>query len=193
MISLPYHLRFTLTRGAQQKGSDMADLFGHVSVKVLDSLGVTISVPYYFNFDDASALTDLQTYIDGFLPDLDAVTDGQIVSTEIVLGMVLPGGLKSAPVASSEVEKGGLFNFSQVGSPYKFGSLVPAMKATLIVNGKINLTAAAVTTWLANFTAVGGTASAVSTAIRALGVLKDALVVFRKHRKAESRRSFEVA
>jgi hypothetical protein len=176
----------------KERVQGMAEILGHISVQILDSLGVTASAPYYVQFDDSEAAADIDTAAAAILTDLDAVTDGQIVAASLVYSIPLPGGLKSSPVAGSEVERGGLFNFSQDGIKYKFGVLVPAFKTSLIVNGKINLAATAVSTFLAIWTAIGGDLVPVSTAGRLLEVFKDALVVFRKHRKAENRRSFEV-
>lgn len=170
----------------------MANLLGHTSVTIADSLGVSASVPFYLQFPDSSTLAQVNTAIQAILTDLDDVTDGQILRATIEIDAILPGGLKSGPVAGSEVERGGLFNWYQTGIKYKFGVLVPALAASVIVDGKINLGDTAVTTFLALITAIGGDAEWVSTAGRLLTTLADALIVFRKHRKAESRRSFEV-
>lgn len=170
----------------------MANLLGHTSVTILDSLGVTASAPFYLQFPDASTLAEINTAVQAILTDLDDVTDGQILRATIEIDAILPGGLKSAPVAGSEVERGGLFNWFQTGIKYKFGVLVPALSASVVVDGKIDLSNVAVSTFLALVTAIGGDAEWVSTAGRLLTTLADALIVFRKHRKAESRRSFEV-
>jgi len=168
------------------------ELLGHLSLQILDSLGVVASAPYYMEFSDADALSDINTALEAYVSAVDGVTAGQIVAASLVVSVPLPGGIKATPVAGSEVERGGLFNFSQENIKYKFGILIPAIKSTLIVNGKINLADALVTTFLNLQTAIGGFAVPVSTAANVFIALKDALVTFRKHRKAENRRSFEV-
>lgn len=170
----------------------MADLFAHLSVQLTDSLGVTASVPYYLSIADTQTIDDLNTAMAAILTDLDAVTGAVIANATVNIDVTLPGGIKATPIAGSEVERGALFNWSQLGIKYKFGILVPALRSTLIVNGKINLADAAVSAWNALMSTIGGDVDWVSTANIDLEVLRDALIVFRKHRKAESRRSFEV-
>lgn len=171
----------------------MAEILGHVSLKLLDDLGVVASAPYYFEFPDTATLADIDTAVQAFVTDTDAITDAQILGVELVVSVPLPGGVKSTPTAGAEVERGALFNFLQEDIKYKFGVLVPAFKKSLIVNGKINLAATAVSTWTALMLAIGGDAVPITTAGRLLTVLSDALITFRKHRKAESRRSLEEA
>jgi hypothetical protein len=170
----------------------MADLFAHLSVQLTDALGVTASVPYYLSIADTQTVAELNTAMAAILTDLDPVTGAAIANATVNISVTLPGGIKATPAAGSEVERGGLFNWSQLGIKYKFGVLVPALKQSVIVNGKINLADAAVSTWNALMSTVGGDVSWVSTGFHDLEVLRDALIVFRKHRKAESRRSSEV-
>jgi hypothetical protein len=169
----------------------MASVLGHFSVQILDDLGVTASAPYYITTDDSLALADINTAVQAYITDLDAVTDGQIIKVTLDLDVPLPT-VKSAPVAGAEVERGGLFNFLQDNVKYRFGVLVPAFKKSLIVNGKINLAATAVSTFIALYTAIGGDVDYISTGGNLLTTFSDALITFRKHRKAENRRSFEV-
>ena len=170
----------------------MATQFGHVSIQYLDALGVTVSSPVYVDIDDtktvAAALADASTIAQA----VDNITDAQITEVKLVIVGGMPGAGKSAPVAGSEVERTGLFNFSQTGSPYKYGVDIPAMAEAKIVNGKIDLTNSDITNFVTVLTTAGAVLTAVSTAIKTLVRLKDALLTFRKHRKAESKRSFEV-
>jgi len=170
----------------------MAVLQAHVSFRVLDALGVIASLPIPFTQDDTVTLADLATFVNTLAPLVDGVTDAEIVGIDIVLTDPLPGGLKTAPVAGSEVERVGLFNFSQNAIKYKYGIPIPALKQTLIVNGRINLAASAVTAFVAGVTGAIGANVWTSTAYNELLGLVDALISFRKHRRAETRRSFEV-
>lgn len=169
----------------------MTDLIAHVSLQFKDALGVVASVPYFVDIDSTATMDDIVTAIQVIPTDIDALTDAQILLADLVVQVPLPT-VKTAPVAGSEIERGGLFNFLQENIKYKFGILIPALKHTLIVNGKINLADTAVTTFISLVTALGGTAPWRSTANNILVTLADALITFRKHRKAESRRSFEV-
>lgn len=170
----------------------MAIKFGHASVKYLDALGVEVSSPVYVNVDDTKTVAAVLGEISTLTQALDDVSDAQI--TEVTLNIVggMPGAGKSAPVSTAEVERTGLLNFSQSASPYKYGVVIPAIAESKIVNGKINLTDTNVQNLVTILTTAGTTLTYVSTAIKALVALIDALLSFRKHRKAESRRSFEV-
>jgi len=169
----------------------MANLNAHFSVQILDDLGVTASAPYYVQTSDTGTLAEIVTAVQEVITDLDAITDGQIIKVTFDIDVPLPT-VKTAPVAGAEVERGGIFNWSQQNVKYRFGILVPAFKKSLIVNGKINLAATAVTTWNALMSAIGGTIDWQSTGGNLLVSFTDALITFRKHRKAESRRSYEV-
>jgi hypothetical protein len=145
----------------------------------------------YFNMPDSATLADLVTAAGTIITDVDAVTDGQILGVSLDVQITLPT-VKTAPVAGAEIERGGLFNFSQENVKYRFGILIPAFKKSLIVNGRINLAATAVTTFIGAVTAIGGDLDFISTGGNLLVAFTDALINFRKHRKAESRRSYEV-
>lgn len=165
-----------------------------VSVGLLDALGVPVSFDLYVLVDDAVNVGTLVSWSDEFLPVLDAVTGSQITSITVKQDLPLPGsGIKTTPDAASENERTGLFNFSQATVKYKDGVDVPGLKESLIVDGKIDLTASAVTDWVAFVTTTADTIQPVSKFQYALVALKDALISFRKHRKAESRRSLEKA
>jgi len=169
----------------------MASLKSHISVKILDDLGVTASAPYYITVDDTQTVASINVLIQDIITDLDAITDGQILSVSLDVDVPLPT-VKTAPVTGAEVERGGLFNWSQANVKYKFGILVPAFKKSLIVDGKINLSDAAVIAWNDLMSTIGGHVDWISTGGNLLSAFTDALLVFRKHRKAEARRSYEV-
>lgn len=170
----------------------MATLFGHLSVQIQDALGVVASVPYYLEYQDTATIAEINTAAAGILTVLDTATDGQIISASFDLAVPLPT-VKTAPVAGSEVERGGLLNFRQQAVKYRFGVLIPALAATAIVNGKIDLSSGSpVTAFINLIETIGGDLDWISTGGRLLSTFSDALITFRKHRKAESRRSFEV-
>lgn len=171
----------------------MAVVQAIVSQQIKDNLGVTASMPLYFEIDDGSTIADMVGFLQTAITATDAVTDGLIVQVGATVTVPLPSGLKSAPAATAEVERNGLFNFLQEDIKYRFGVAVPAFKASLIANGKINLAAAAVTAFtqlISNYGAPGSP-DFTSTSYYSLKSLSDALLSFRKHRKAETRRSVE--
>src|SRR5258708_32823818 len=118
-----------------------------LSVELLDALGVTVSMDTFYEVPDNTTLADLNTYLAAYLPKLDAITDSKITAATFKPRGTLPGGLKASPDEDAENERTGLFNFSQSAVPYKNGIDVPGISDALIVNGKIDLTATAVSCW----------------------------------------------
>lgn len=168
----------------------MATVNAYVSSQILDSNGVTASHQQYIQFADTVTLADLNTWAAAYLADLDNVTDGQITRATVTADLTIPGSAKSAPVADCDVEETGLFNLSQAVLPFKYGVDIPAIAQSLIVDGKIDLTAGAVTTFISILTTVTNGVTAVSKAFNALIALLDAVKSFRKRRKALTKRSF---
>lgn len=165
---------------------------GHVSYKLLDKLGVEVSAPFYMAIDDTKTVAQVISDANLFGQNLDPITDSQIIETRISLVGSAVSGAKSAPAATAENERTGLFNFSQSTGPYRFGVDVPGIADSKISNGKINLSDADVAAFVAGMLAAGTALTPESTAFYTLVSLLDALISFRKHRKAESRRSIEI-
>lgn len=83
-----------------------------ISYSILDADGDRASMPIYGQYDDGSAtLSSIAAWAAARAGDIDAICDGQIVSEAITLYPALPGGLKSAPNADSDVERTALFTF----------------------------------------------------------------------------------
>ncbi len=162
-----------------------------LSVQILDALGVVTTHTLFIDAPSTVTIANLQTFANDYLPLLDGITSGMIVGVKVDVPLNVVAGLKSAPVAASEVERNGLFNFGLSGSKYKNGILVPSISESLLVNGKIDLTNAAITNWISFLHATTLGITIVSKFLVALQGLVDALLTFRKHRKAENRRSIE--
>jgi hypothetical protein len=69
---------------------------------------------------------------------VNEITDAKIVGLDVIVAADLPEGLKSVAVAYSEVQKGGLFNFSLENTPYTYSVRVPALKPSLFTGDVIN-------------------------------------------------------
>jgi len=167
--------------------------FGHLSIDLTDKLGVTTSMPVYIEVDGTKTINAIVADATSLVTAVDSASDSLVGN--VTLKLLLPvtrTGWKTVPNATAENERTGLFNFTQAVGPYKFGVDLPSIKDSLIANGKIDLTASAITTLINNLTVPFTTFEVVSTAIQAITALTDALITFRKHRKAESRRSIEV-
>jgi len=166
-----------------------------LSIEITDAEGVTASSPIYLNVPSTVTVADLTTLAGEYMTLLDAIIDGQITGAtyHIVPAAGAFTGLKSAPVAGSNVESTGLFNFSQTGIKYKFGIDVPSIANSKIVGGRVNLSDSDVAAWMGFMTTVHLTVTVVSKFVLTLVALIDALRTFRKHRTALTKRSFEEA
>ena len=171
----------------------MAIQQGHVSVVYLDSLGVKTAVPYYVNIDDSKTVAAALGEVGTLAGALDSVSDAQIVETTLRIVGPLPGAGKSAPVAGSLNNRGELLNFKQAGIPDKYGWLIPAISLTKLVGGRLNLSDTDVTNLITIITTAGTVFTYVSNVFRVLATLVDVLLSIRKHRKPDTRVTFEPA
>src|SRR5512142_2364742 len=100
-----------------------------ISYSITDADGDRASMPVYGTYDDATAtIGTITAWAAARCSQLDAVCDGQIVSMAITLYPSLPGGIKGAANAGSDVEKTALFTFGLGGlaSAKSHGMYVPA-------------------------------------------------------------------
>lgn len=191
MLHLGSLLRYAASKRQGAKG--LATQQGHVSVVYLDSLGVKTAVPYYVNIDDSKTVAAALGEVGSLAGALDAVSDSKIVETTLHIGGPLPGAGKSAPVAGSLNNRGEILNFKQTGIPDKYGVLIPAIALSKLTGARLNLSDTDVTNLLTLLTTAGTVFTYVSNVFRVLATLIDSLLSIRKHRKPDSRVSFEPA
>lgn len=129
------------------------------TITLQDADGDQASLPLYVTYDDATAtLASIAAYMAARCADLDAITDAQIVKQSFLLQTALPGGLKGAPVAGSDVERTGLITFNLLTPSGKaYGMDIPGFKASKFTGDAINLGDADVTTWTTNIMSLAGT------------------------------------
>lgn len=134
----------------------MATLHTIVSAVIEDADGDRQSIPIYGDFDTvAHTIADLLAWASVTLTYLDPITDGKIVKHFITLQPDLPAGLKSDPVAGSDVEETGLITFNTTSPGSKaFSQDIPAFKRTLYTGDLIDVAAATgdVHDWVARMT-----------------------------------------
>lgn len=109
------------------------------SVQVQDDDGDVDTIPVYMQ-QGAKTLADLTAFADELALAVDGLTDGQVTGISITINKSLPAGLASAPVANSEVQKGGLFKFKATGTPYTHSVRIPAMNPNLFVGDNVDET-----------------------------------------------------
>jgi hypothetical protein len=160
------------------------------SVSLLDAKGERRSIPLYFTYDSAATLSAILAYCAVTLLDLDAITEAQIVKQSITLDIALPSsGIKTAPIANSDVEETGLFTYLTT-APVKrsFGQDIPAFLQSLFTGPTIDLSAGAVSTWTGRFIATGGTlVGANQDFLAGLASIRKGVKSFRKSRRALER------
>jgi hypothetical protein len=79
-----------------------------------------------------STIANLQSFVSAIAADLDAITDGLLVSAEVNIKIALPGGLKASPVAGCDVEMGALFSYrDSLGLTTR--TRVPTFKQSLVI------------------------------------------------------------
>lgn len=165
------------------------------SFSVRDELGTEASTTFYALLDPTSTVGDVFTSGIALGAILDGATAGQIVRFDVALLGSPDAGWKSTPDAGSRVEQTGVFNFANTMSPRHFGEAIPALLSSLIVGGKINLSAGAVSALVNLLTATFGegvwTNANFQPIVTGSAGLIDAILSFRKRRKQLSRSSFE--
>lgn len=118
-----------------------------ISFSAQDADGDRASMPIYGLFDDATAtLSSLAAWAAARASQLDAIMDVMLTSMGITIYPALPGGLKGAPNAGSDVERGALFTFGFTGlaSNKSHGLEVPGFLPSKYSGDEVNLSDAAV-------------------------------------------------
>jgi len=167
----------------------MATAYGRIGYSIIDGLGVTASHVDYVSIDDTKTIANMRTFMDSYLDQIEAISGGHITTAEICVVEDTSG--RAAAAATSRVEQTALFNFSQAGSPYKYGVDIPAIDNSFIVAGHIDLADAAISAFIAFMEAAHTGFQIVSKYRAVLNALLDAAITFRKKRRALARVSTE--
>jgi len=168
----------------------LATIIGSVSFTGQDALGVPTNFNADISFDDTKTAANISTYVNDLFDHFTPTSDAGWDSIAVTLYPTVNNPTSVGP--DSIAERTGLFNFSQAAGRFKYGVDVESIAESLLVNGKIDLTATEITNWVDYLVAAHTGFTLISKAAQALVALIDALISFRKKRKLESRRSFEV-
>jgi len=114
----------------------------NVSYSILDGDGDTSALAFKVPAGTLT-LAQITGYAQQVATLLDAVIGGKILGIGITLDAALPGGLKAAAVATSDVQEGALFTFT-TSTPYVDSVRVPAWLETLFTGKEVNLAGAGV-------------------------------------------------
>jgi hypothetical protein len=115
----------------------MTNVSTHYSATIQDSFGVKKSVDAYLNIVDTTTLAVLAGDMGTWLTALNAITDGEIVGSQVIIRPALPGGLSTGPAAGSYDARTGQITFSASGTTKLWGQAVPALAASAISAGKV--------------------------------------------------------
>jgi hypothetical protein len=94
-----------------------------VSFSIRDADGDVKAVPCILAGD--ANLTDINTFVTGFAPMLNAAIGGVIESATALLNVTLPGGLRTTPIIGLEAQRGALLSFSVEDSDYRNSIFIP--------------------------------------------------------------------
>jgi len=158
-----------------------------------DELNIIAECVAYALVDPDASFSAIQTVLNTWLATVDTVSGAQIIASEIEVLQGLPAGLKIAPVAGSRAEQTGLFDFTNADDQHVWAFAVPAIADSLVVSGKIDLTAGQPAQLLAAYLVSGGTAALTWTNpwSQVLTSFASALLSFRQYRHQMARLSFE--
>jgi hypothetical protein len=115
----------------------MANVSTHFSATVLDSFGVKKSTDVYLDMVDTTTLAALNTAAVGWLAALDAITDGEITASQVIVKPTTLGGGKGSPNAGSYGARTGNLSFSATGTTKLWGQSIPALATSAITAGKV--------------------------------------------------------
>jgi len=110
-----------------------------VAVRIKDAEESTKESTIPLNVPNTFTVAQVQTWLDGILPDIDALTEGQITEAVLSIPLTLVGGLKATPVAGAFNERGGLITFDTSG-PRAASVRIPAIDHTVMPGDTFALT-----------------------------------------------------
>jgi hypothetical protein len=117
----------------------MANLDVLFSTTLMDADGDSKTLEIYGVVADATTLAQLQTYATGTQDMIDTTTEARIVGSNMTIKFVNSETNKSAAVAGSDVEEGGLVGFAVTGSKYRNSVFVPAIIEAAKAGNELNL------------------------------------------------------
>ena len=169
----------------------MANYVGVMSAKILDRYGIPGTSPITIKVADTETVAQLATTAADFVTVVQDVTDG--VVADCVVTLTFPGSGEALDSGTGDIEKGGLFNFTNAETPYLWGILIPDLAASVLSSGGlIDLANTSITALIDYVTTSHGGVTVVNKGLEALTALADALITFRKHRKPLSRKTKEI-
>lgn len=169
-------------------------LAARMTAKIMDAQTVQALASAYALVDPTASFATVLASFNSWLADVDALSDGQIISAEFCVIPTLPTGIKTAPLSTSRVEQTGVINFLCTGTTHRWAEAIPALSngATVISGGKIVLTSGDPA---ANLISLLTTGTAylewTNDQQQVITALKDTLITFWQYNRQLSAATFE--
>lgn len=114
------------------------------SYTIKDAKGVSATASFYVTYNPSTiTFAELTSGLDALGSLVEAITDGVIVNSRVILQVDPNVAWKDNAVANCDVEESEVFDFNVANSPYLQSVVVPAIKQDLLVGGgKVNLSSA---------------------------------------------------
>lgn len=128
-----------------------------VSIRVTDAKAKSVRTHVYSQ--TGGTLAELQAFVDANLPLLDTIIEPQITAVTFTRSLVLPAGLKAAPVADSDVEEGANMAFDVAATNYNHGVRIPGLLQSLFAGEAVDIADVDVIAWANSI--INGTAGVV--------------------------------
>jgi len=167
----------------------MATQQGTMSVRVVDSYGISGTEDVFVTIDDTKTVAQLLTDVGSWALLYQEMSQGSVPEYWVkVIGKPV-----SPATAAGDIEKGALFNFNNATDPYATGIQILDVKPSILNGaGLVDLSNTTVEDFITFVTTAHTVITVVTKGVRALTSLRDALINFLKHRKALTRRTKEV-
>lgn len=123
----------------QLKGNNMITLA--IRLQDAEQNSPYATIPIYL--PDGLTAAQVQTYADAIIPEIDALTESQVVEANVTFALTLPGGIKANPEDGAFNERGGLVTFDTTG-PRAASVRIPAIDKDVMPGDSFALTAPAV-------------------------------------------------
>lgn len=160
-----------------------------LSCSIEDAYGIRATTDAFATVDDTKTVAQMMTDVGAWALLNQEMSQGSLVeySVRVVDGLVSPA------TPAGDIEKGGLFNFSNATDHYAQGYWIPDINPSVLnAQGLIDLTNVTVTDFITFMTTAHTAITIVTKGVRALNGLIDALISFRKHRKPLARKTKEI-
>lgn len=163
----------------------MATQHGAISVTFIGDSGITVGESIKVALDDTKTLAELSTDVAAIVATAWAVTNCGIARQELVVSVPLLGGVSATASPDADVEFYGEWNMKNATTPYTESVVIPGLKDSLLLAGKINSANSDVGNWEASLTAAATNGTRIEGRnFHPFSAVKETFLGIRSRRKA---------